>query len=65
MNLDIKETVTSQAQKASLAARKLAVISSADKNKALMAMATALENKTQLNFGYFPNIQVECPEVWN
>ena len=48
MNLDIKETVTSQAQKASLAARKLAVISSADKNKALMAMATALENKTQI-----------------
>ena len=48
MNLDIKEIVTSQAQKASLAARKLAVISSADKNKALMAMATALENKTQI-----------------
>ena len=46
MDLDIKTIVTEQAQTAKKAAKELALLSSAEKNKALYAMAHALEVKT-------------------
>ena len=46
MDLDIKTTIVEQAAKAKQAAKKLALLSSAEKNKALYAMAHALETKT-------------------
>lgn len=48
MDLDIKQTITEQAAQASKAAKKLALLSSSDKNRALIAMAHALENKVQI-----------------
>ena len=44
--IDIKEIITEQAQLAKKAAQKLATLSSLDKNKALIAMAQALETKS-------------------
>lgn len=45
MELDINSTITEQAKTAKLAAKQLALMSSSDKNKAILAMAHALETK--------------------
>ena len=46
--IDIKAIITKQAQLAKKASQKLANLSSLDKNKALLTMAHALENKTPI-----------------
>ena len=48
MDLDINTIVTEQAKAAKKASKKLALLSSAEKNKALYAMAHALETKTPI-----------------
>ncbi len=48
MDLDIKETITNQAKAAKEASKKLSLLSSSDKNKALLAMANVLETKIPL-----------------
>ncbi len=48
MDSNIKEIVTKQAEAAHKAAKKLSVISSSDKNKALLSMANALESKVEI-----------------
>lgn len=46
--IDIKSIITNQAQIAKKASQKLATLSSLDKNKALLSMAQALENKAPM-----------------
>lgn len=48
MELDIKSTITEQAKMAKQASKQLALLSSEDKNKAILAMANALESKISM-----------------
>ncbi len=48
MDLDIQATITNQAKAAKEAAKKLSLLSSSDKDKALLAMANVLETKIPL-----------------